>query len=172
MIVRAIASPIPMPLCLVVKNGSKISLMASGRIPGPLSETDSSAVPSSRRSVLPSCWKVRSPQAGEPDRYRVHFSVGAIGEGRLWARLGKVDLDLILVPAKTDKLSGYNRVFGCAAARAVELQTVVCAVGAVGSPLGHPAFDTVMGGASVYVPCDSAVEPTGIAASLGASNMR
>jgi predicted amidohydrolase len=86
----------------------------------------------------------------------------------LWARLGKLDLDLILVPAKTDKLSGYNRVFGCAAARAIELQTVVCAVGAVGSPLGHPAFDTVMGGASVYVPCDAAVEPSGVAASLGA----
>jgi predicted amidohydrolase len=86
----------------------------------------------------------------------------------LWARLGKLNLDLILVPAKTDKLSGYNRVFGCAAARAIELQTVVCAVGAVGSPLGDPASDTVMGGASVYVPCDSAVEPTGIAASLGA----
>jgi predicted amidohydrolase len=86
----------------------------------------------------------------------------------LWARLGKVDVDLILVPAKTDKLSGYNRVFGCAAARAIELQTVVCAVGAIGSPLEHPAFDRVMGGASVYVPCDSAVESTGIAASLGA----
>jgi predicted amidohydrolase len=86
----------------------------------------------------------------------------------LWAQLGKLDLDLILVPAKTDRLSGYNRVFGCAAARAIELQTVVCVVGAVGSPLGHPAYDTVMGGASVYVPCDSAVEPTGVAASLGA----
>jgi predicted amidohydrolase len=86
----------------------------------------------------------------------------------LWARLGKLDLDLILVPAKTDKLSGYNRVFGCAAARAIELQTVVCAVGAVGSPLGHPAFDSVMGGASVYVPCDVAIEPSGIAATLGA----
>jgi predicted amidohydrolase len=86
----------------------------------------------------------------------------------LWARLGELDLDLILVPAKTDMLSGYNRVFGCAAARAIELQTVVCAVGAVGSPLGNPALDTVMGGASVYVPCDSSVEPTGIAASLGA----
>jgi hypothetical protein len=85
----------------------------------------------------------------------------------LWARLGKLDLDLILVPAKTDKLSGYNRVFGCAAARAIELQTVVCVVGAVGSPLGHPAVDTVMGGAAVYVPCDSAIGHTGIAAALG-----
>jgi predicted amidohydrolase len=51
----------------------------------------------------------------------------------LWARLGQLDLDLVLVPAKTDMISGYNRVFGCARARAIELQTVVCVVGAVAS---------------------------------------
>lgn len=84
----------------------------------------------------------------------------------LWARLGKLDLDLILVPAKTDMLSGYNRVFGCAFARATELQTVVCAVGAIGSPLGIPPLDTVMGGGSAFVPCDSALGFTGIAATL------
>src|SRR5262245_34266867 len=77
-------------------------------------------------------------------RYRVYISMGAFGE-----------------------LSGYNRVFVCAAARAIELQTVVCAVGAVGSPQGHLLYDIGMGGASVYVPCDSAVEPAGIVASLG-----
>ena len=52
----------------------------------------------------------------------------------LWARLAKLDLDLVLVPAKTDMLSGYCRVFGCAKTRAIELQTIVCAVGAVGNP--------------------------------------
>src|SRR5262245_56668565 len=31
----------------------------------------------------------------------------------LWAHLGKLDLDLVLVPAKTEMLSGYNRVFVC-----------------------------------------------------------
>ena len=50
-IVREIASPIPMPPCLVVKNGSKICFRTSGRIPGPLSETLSSAVFSSTRRV-------------------------------------------------------------------------------------------------------------------------
>ena len=84
----------------------------------------------------------------------------------LFARLGKLDLDLILVPAKTDLLSGYYRVFGCAKARAIEMQTVVCVVGAVGSALAHPAVDTVMGGAAAFLPCEHALGSTGIAAAL------
>ena len=84
----------------------------------------------------------------------------------LWRRLGKLDIDVVLVPAKTDKISGYNRVFACAYARAIELQTVVCVVGAVGSPYGNPACDTVMGGASVYAPPDESINPTGIIAAL------
>ena len=84
----------------------------------------------------------------------------------LMARLAKLDLDLLLVPAKTDMLSGYYRVFGCAKARAIEMQTVVCVVGAIGSPLGHPAMDTVLGGAAAFLPCEAALAPTGIAAAL------
>ena len=84
----------------------------------------------------------------------------------LMAKLGKLDLDLILIPAKTDMLSGYYRVFGCAKARAIEMQAAVCVVGAIGSPLGHPAYDTVLGGAAAYVPCEAALSPTGIAAAL------
>lgn len=84
----------------------------------------------------------------------------------LWAKLGKLDLDLVIVPAKTDMLSGYNRVFGCAFARATELQTVVLAVGAIGSPSGIASLDTVMGGAAAFVPCDSALGLTGVAAAL------
>ena len=84
----------------------------------------------------------------------------------LFARLGKLDLDLILVPAKTDLLSGYYRVFGCAKARAIELQTVVCVVGAIGSALAHPAVDTVMGGAAAFLPCEHVLGSTGIAAAL------
>jgi predicted amidohydrolase len=79
----------------------------------------------------------------------------------LWARLGRLDLDLVLVPAKTDLVSGFHRVFGCARARAIELQAPVCVVGAVGMPLAHPALDTGMGGAAVYLPCESALGPTG-----------
>jgi predicted amidohydrolase len=84
----------------------------------------------------------------------------------LWARLAKLDLDLVLVPAKTDMLSGYYRVFGCAKARAIELQTIVCAVGAVGTPLGHPTVDTVVGGAAAFLPCEAALGNTGIASAL------
>jgi predicted amidohydrolase len=84
----------------------------------------------------------------------------------LFARLGKLDLDLVLVPAKADLLSGYYRVFGCAKARAIELQTVVCVVGAIGSALAHPTVDTVMGGAAAFLPCEHALGSTGIAAAL------
>jgi predicted amidohydrolase len=84
----------------------------------------------------------------------------------LWARLGKLDLDLVLVPAKTDMISGYNRVFACARARAIELQTAVCVVGAVGAPLGHPATDTGVGGASAFLPSDVSLHLDGVFASL------
>lgn len=84
----------------------------------------------------------------------------------LWARLARLDLDLILVPAKTDMLSGFYRVFGCARARAIELQTVVCAVGAIGIPLTPVAVDTVLGGAAAYVPCEASLGLTGINAAL------
>jgi predicted amidohydrolase len=84
----------------------------------------------------------------------------------LAARLAKLDLDLILVPAKVDMLSGYYRVLGCAKARAIELQTAVAVVGAVGSPLGHPATDTVVGAAAVFIPCEASLGVTGIAAAL------
>lgn len=84
----------------------------------------------------------------------------------LWARLGKLDLDLVLVPAKTDMITGYNRVFGCARSRANELQTAVCAIGAVGVPMGHPVSDTGVGGASAFVPCDVSVSLDGVFAAL------
>ena len=84
----------------------------------------------------------------------------------LWARLALLDLDLVIVPAKTGMISGYHRVFGCAKARAIELQTVVCVVGAIGSPLGQPALDPVVGGAAAYLPCDASMGYVGIAAAL------
>jgi len=84
----------------------------------------------------------------------------------LWARLGQLNLDLILIPAKTDMITGYNRVFSCARARAIELQTVVCVLGAVGVPFGQIATDTGVGGASVFLPCDVGVSLDGIHAAL------
>jgi predicted amidohydrolase len=84
----------------------------------------------------------------------------------LWSRLGELDLDLVIIPAKTDMITGYNRVFGCARTRAVELQTVVCAIGAVGVSVGHPMTDTGVGGASVFVPCDVSLSLDGVFATL------
>lgn len=84
----------------------------------------------------------------------------------LWSRLGTLDIDLIIIPAKTDMITGYNRVFSCARSRAIELQTVVCVLGAVGVPIGHPMTDTGVGGASVFLPCDVGVSLDGIHATL------
>jgi len=84
----------------------------------------------------------------------------------LWARLGTLYLDLVLIPAKTDMVSGYYRVFGCAKARAIELQTVVCAVGAVGTPFGQPALDTIIGGAAAFLPCEATLGNIGVGAAL------
>ncbi|WP_171048954.1 nitrilase-related carbon-nitrogen hydrolase [Sulfitobacter sp. BSw21498] len=84
----------------------------------------------------------------------------------LWSRLGQLDLDLIIIPAKTDMITGYNRVFSCARARAIELQTVVCVLGAVGVPFGQPLTDTGVGGASVFLPCDVGVALDGIHVTL------
>jgi predicted amidohydrolase len=84
----------------------------------------------------------------------------------LFERLAKLDLDLIISPTKTDLLSGYYRVFGCAKARAIELQTAVCVVGAVGTAFGHPAVDTVVGGAAAFLPCEASLGYHGVAAAL------
>ena len=65
-----------------------------------------------------------------------------------------LQIDLLLVPSMTEKRSGYHRVFDCAKARAVELQTAVCVVGCIGSiPSGtRPNYS----GAAVYLPCEEA----------------
>lgn len=63
-------------------------------------------------------------------------------------------VDLLLVPSMTEKRSGYHRVFDCAKARAVELQTAVCVVGCIGSIPSdtRPNYS----GAAVYLPCEEA----------------
>ncbi len=89
----------------------------------------------------------------------------------LWGELGRLDLDLILVPAKTDMMSGYYRVFGGARARAIELQTAVCVVGAVGQPFGEPSTDPGVGGAAAYLPCDLSTRPDGLGAVMPAHDV-
>jgi len=79
----------------------------------------------------------------------------------LAARLAGWDLDLLLVPSMTEKLSGYSRVSGCARARAVELEAAVAVVGCVGSAAASKPRESNTGGAAVYVPCEPALGHTG-----------
>lgn len=76
------------------------------------------------------------------------------------------DLDLILCPSMTEKRSGYNRVFGCAKARAVELMTTVAVVGVIGAtPLGEGRPNT--SGAAIFIPCEPDLGYDGRFAEIG-----
>jgi predicted amidohydrolase len=81
----------------------------------------------------------------------------------LSARLAAADLDLLLVPSYTSRLSGYSRVFSCARARAVELLSTVCVVGCFGElkTANGSSFQTT-GGAAAYIPCEPEFGMTGI----------
>ncbi len=84
----------------------------------------------------------------------------------LAARLAGCRLDLMLVPSMTSQ-GGFWRVSNCCRARAVELFTTVCMVACSGRPrAGHPDY---VGGAGVYVPCEQALNLTGVAAELPAN---
>ena len=83
----------------------------------------------------------------------------------LAARLVGKDLDLLLVPSMTEKLAGFQRVFGCARARAIELMTTVCVVGCMGTA-GHPNARPSVGGAAVFLPCEESLGSTGLAAEI------
>ena len=84
----------------------------------------------------------------------------------LGALLSGLDLDIILVPAMTETLAGYHRVFDCAKARAVETQAAVCAVGTIGATPYLEKPETNVSGAAVYIPCEDALGATGTLASL------
>ena len=86
----------------------------------------------------------------------------------LAARLAPLSLDLILTPSMTGKFAGHHRVFGCAKARAVELQCAVAAVGCVGVASPAKERPTNVGGAAVFLPCEEALGHEGIAARLPA----
>jgi predicted amidohydrolase len=85
----------------------------------------------------------------------------------LAARLAPLDLDLIVVPSMTAYRSGFNRVFDCAKARAVELMASVCAVGAIGVPAPMERRESNTSGAAVFVPCETALGMTGTAGRIG-----
>jgi predicted amidohydrolase len=84
--------------------------------------------------------------------------------------LAGLELDLILVPAMTDTLSGYHRVFGCAKARAVEAQAAVCAVGTIGDTPYRTEPEANISGAAVYLPCEEYLGQTGSFAFLPPRN--
>jgi predicted amidohydrolase len=84
----------------------------------------------------------------------------------LAAGLAPMDLDLILVPSMTAKLSGFHRVFGCARARAIELMTTVCAVGAIGVPAPMTRRESNTSAAAAFIPCEQALGSTGVPAAL------
>lgn len=85
----------------------------------------------------------------------------------LSARLAPLGLDIVLVPSMTEREAGYWRVFGCAKARAIELQAIVCAVGAVGPFRTGGRVETNVSGAAVYVPCEPRLGHNGILATAG-----
>lgn len=80
--------------------------------------------------------------------------------------LAGLALDAILVPAMTDTLSGYHRVFDCAKARAVECQAVVCAVGTIGETPYRAEPEANISGASVFLPCEEYLGRTGSFAAI------
>lgn len=80
--------------------------------------------------------------------------------------LAPQQLDLLLVPSMTEKLTGYHRVFGCAKARAVELMAAVAACGTVGAAKGTTQMPTNVSGASLFLPCEEVLGTTGIAGAI------
>lgn len=85
----------------------------------------------------------------------------------LAARLAEHAPDLVLVPSMTGKPAGHHRVFGCAKARAVELQAAVAAVGCIGSASPAKPRETNVGGAAVFLPCEEALGHEGLAGRIG-----
>ncbi|MEH6629469.1 MAG: nitrilase-related carbon-nitrogen hydrolase [Halopseudomonas aestusnigri] len=81
------------------------------------------------------------------------------------------NIDLILVPSMTSKLAGYSRVFGCAKARAIELQAAVAVVGPIGATrfLGGKRQNQTSA-AAVYLPCEESLGHTGIATEISPSD--
>ncbi len=80
--------------------------------------------------------------------------------------LAQAEVDLVLVPSMTEKLSGYHRVYGCAKARAVELMCAVAVCGVVGRAEGTTQNETNVSGAALYVPCEEELGFTGVGAEL------
>ncbi len=75
--------------------------------------------------------------------------------------------DLVIIPSMTIRQSGFNRVFTCAAARAVELHCPVFVMGGVGSHAGRGYTETNVSGAALFIPCEVAFGMDGKRDSVG-----
>lgn len=84
--------------------------------------------------------------------------------------LAKQELDLLLVPSMTEKLSGYHRVYGCAKARAIEHMCAVAVCGVIGAAKGTTQNESNVSGAALYLPCEEEFGFDGIGAEIKPSN--
>lgn len=84
----------------------------------------------------------------------------------LAAKLAAMDIDLVLVPARTTTRSGYHRLAACARTRAEELETVVCVVGGVGTVILPDRMEWNISGAAAFTPCEDALHTMGVAAEI------
>lgn len=75
--------------------------------------------------------------------------------------------DLVIIPSMTIRQSGFNRVFTCAAARAVELHCPVFVMGGVGSHSFRGDVETNVSGAALFIPCEVAFGMDGKRESMG-----
>lgn len=80
-------------------------------------------------------------------------------------QLLKRGIDVLLVPSMTLHPSGYNRVFTCAKARAIEGLIGVAVVGARGVPPYLEGKETNYAGAAIYGPCEMDMQADGVIAS-------
>ena len=71
---------------------------------------------------------------------------------------------LLLVPACTERLSGFNRVRTAALARALENTVAIVLSPTVGDALWSPAIDRNTGSAGVYVAAEAGISDTGVLA--------
>jgi predicted amidohydrolase len=76
------------------------------------------------------------------------------------------DIDLLLVPSLTKNRSGHARVCVTCRARAVELMVPVLVSSGVGALPSRARPESGVGGAYLFLPCETDLGGTGIAASL------
>lgn len=105
------------------------------------------------------------PQVFETALGRVGILICYDSEFPLLARtMAEAGARLILIPACTERISGFNRVRTAALARALENTLATVMSPTVGDAPWSPAVDRNSGAAGVFVPAEAAVSDTGVLA--------